>query len=54
MKPGQGLAGRVLEHQEPVSVGDYLESGSISRDFFHLAQVEMVRSALAAPLLGIC
>ena len=52
MKPGQGLAGRVLEHQEPVSVEDYLESGSISRDFFHLAQVEMVRSALAAPLLG--
>ena len=52
MKPGQGLAGRVLEHQEPASVEDYLESGTISRDFFHLAQVEMVRSALAAPLLG--
>lgn len=52
MKPGQGLAGRVLEQREPVSVEDYLESGSISRDFFHLAQVEMVRSALAAPLLG--
>ena len=53
MKPGQGLAGRVLEHREPASVEDYLESGStISRDFFHLAQVEMVRSALAAPLLG--
>lgn len=52
MKPGQGLAGRVLEHREPASVEDYLESGTISRDFFHLAQVEMVRSALAAPLLG--
>lgn len=52
MKPGQGLAGRVLENREPVSVEDYLESGTISRDFFHLAQVEMVRSALAAPLLG--
>lgn len=52
MKPGQGLAGRVLEHREPASVDDYLESGIISRDFFHLAQVEMVRSALAAPLLG--
>ena len=51
MKPGQGLAGRVLEHREPASVEDYLESGIISRDFFHLAQVEMVRSALAAPLL---
>ena len=52
MKPGQGLAGRVLQHREPASVEDYLESGSISRDFFHLAQVERVRSALAAPLLG--
>lgn len=52
MKPGQGLAGRVLEHREPASVEDYLESGTISRDFFHLAQAEMVRSALAAPLLG--
>ncbi len=51
MKPGQGLAGRVLEHREPASVEDYLESGSISRDFFHLAQVERVRSALAAPLI---
>lgn len=52
MKPGQGLAGRVLQHREPASVDDYLESETISRDFFHLAQVEMVRSALAAPLLG--
>lgn len=52
MKPGQGLAGRVLEHREPDSVEDYIENGTISRDFFHLAQIEMVRSALAAPLLG--
>jgi sugar diacid utilization regulator/putative methionine-R-sulfoxide reductase with GAF domain len=52
MKPGQGLAGRVLQQRAPASVEDYLESGAISRDFFHLAQVEMVRSALAAPLLG--
>jgi sugar diacid utilization regulator/putative methionine-R-sulfoxide reductase with GAF domain len=52
MKPGQGLAGRVLERREPASVEDYLESGTISRDFFPLAQVERVRSALAAPLLG--
>ncbi|EWS66331.1 Purine catabolism regulatory protein [Hydrogenophaga sp. T4] len=51
MKPGQGLAGRVLEHREPASVEDYIASETISRDFFHLAQVEMVRSALAAPLL---
>jgi len=52
MKPGQGLAGRVLERKEPSSVEDYLESEVISRDFFHLAEAEMVRSALAAPLLG--
>lgn len=52
MRPGQGLAGRVLKYREPASVEDYLESGTITRDFFHLAQVEMVRSALAAPLLG--
>ena len=52
MKPGQGLAGHVLAHRAPASVEDYLESGTISRDFFHLAQVERVRSALAAPLLG--
>jgi sugar diacid utilization regulator/putative methionine-R-sulfoxide reductase with GAF domain len=53
MGPGQGLAGRVLERREPSAVEDYLTSGDIiSRDFFHLAEVEMVRSALAAPLLG--
>ncbi|MGS0756549.1 GAF domain-containing protein, partial [Roseateles sp. GG27B] len=52
MGPGQGLAGRVLERREPSSVEDYLTSDIISRDFFHLAEAEMVRSALAAPLLG--
>jgi sugar diacid utilization regulator/putative methionine-R-sulfoxide reductase with GAF domain len=52
MKPGQGLAGRVLERRQPASVEDYLESGTISRDFFPLAQAEKVRSALAAPLLS--
>ena len=52
MGPGQGLAGRVLAQQEPSSVEDYLASDSISRDFFHLAEAEMVRSALAAPLLA--
>lgn len=52
MGPGQGLAGRVLERREPSAVEDYLTSDDISRDFFHLAEVEMVRSALAAPLLG--
>lgn len=52
MRPGQGLAGRVLELREPSSVEDYLASDAISRDFFHLAEAEMVRSALAAPLMG--
>jgi GAF domain-containing protein len=51
MRPGQGLAGRVLERREPSAVEDYLTSDVISRDFFHLAEAEMVRSALAAPLL---
>jgi sugar diacid utilization regulator/putative methionine-R-sulfoxide reductase with GAF domain len=51
MKPGQGLAGRVLERREPAAVEDYVASDIISRDFFPLAQVERVRSALAAPLL---
>jgi sugar diacid utilization regulator/putative methionine-R-sulfoxide reductase with GAF domain len=52
MGPGQGLAGLVLEHSEPASVEDYMASELISRDFFHLAEAEMVRSALAAPLIG--
>lgn len=52
MGPGQGLAGLVLEHRKPASVEDYVTSESISRDFFHLAEAELVRSALAAPLLG--
>jgi sugar diacid utilization regulator/putative methionine-R-sulfoxide reductase with GAF domain len=52
MVPGQGLAGLVLERSEPASVEDYMASESISRDFFHLAEAEMVRSALAAPLIG--
>ena len=52
MGPGQGLAGMVLERSEPASVEDYVASDWISRDFFHLAEAEMVRSALAAPLIG--
>ncbi len=52
MGPGQGLAGLVLKRSEPASVEDYMASESISRDFFHLAEAEMVRSALAAPLIG--
>jgi sugar diacid utilization regulator/putative methionine-R-sulfoxide reductase with GAF domain len=52
MGPGQGLAGRVLARREPSAVEDYLTSGVLSRDFFHLAEAEMIRSALAAPLLG--
>ncbi len=52
MVAGQGLAGRVLEHREPAAVADYLASEDISHDFFSLAEAEMVRSALAAPLIG--
>jgi sugar diacid utilization regulator/putative methionine-R-sulfoxide reductase with GAF domain len=52
MGPGQGLAGLVLERSEPASVEDYTASDEISRDFFRLAEAEMVRSALAAPLIG--
>ena len=52
MGPGQGLAGLVLAHRKPASVEDYVTSEAISRDFFHLAEAELVRSALAAPLLG--
>jgi sugar diacid utilization regulator/putative methionine-R-sulfoxide reductase with GAF domain len=52
MGPGQGLAGKVLAHSSPASVEDYVASDAISRDFFHLAEAEMVRSALAAPLIG--
>jgi sugar diacid utilization regulator/putative methionine-R-sulfoxide reductase with GAF domain len=52
MGPGQGLAGRALERREPSAVEDYVTNVEISRDFFHLAETEMVRSALAVPLLG--
>lgn len=52
MGPGQGLAGLVLAQGAASSVDDYMNSGVISRDFFHLAEAEAVRSALAAPLLG--
>lgn len=52
MGPGQGLAGRALERREPCAVEDYVTNAEISRDFFPLAETEMVRSALAAPLLG--
>jgi sugar diacid utilization regulator/putative methionine-R-sulfoxide reductase with GAF domain len=52
MGPGQGLAGRALQRREPSAVEDYVTNAEISRDFFHLAETEMVRSALAVPLLG--
>lgn len=52
MGPGQGLAGQVLQTKEPFAVEDYLESDVISRDFFPLAEAEMVHSALAAPLMS--
>lgn len=52
MSSGQGLAGLVLKHGAPASVDDYVHSKIISQDFFHLAEAESVRSALAAPLHG--
>jgi sugar diacid utilization regulator/putative methionine-R-sulfoxide reductase with GAF domain len=52
MRPGQGLAGRAFERREPSAVEDYVSNAEISRDFIHLAETEMVRSALAVPLLG--
>jgi putative methionine-R-sulfoxide reductase with GAF domain len=52
MSPGQGLAGLVLAQGTAASVDDYINCGTISRDFFHLAEAEAVRSAVAAPLLG--
>jgi sugar diacid utilization regulator/putative methionine-R-sulfoxide reductase with GAF domain len=52
MSPGQGLAGLVLAQGTAASVDDYINCGTISRDFFHLAEAEAVRSAMAAPLLG--
>jgi len=52
MRPGQGIAGRVFATHESCRVEDYLKSNIISQDFFELARTEMVRSALAAPLLS--
>lgn len=52
MQPGQGVAGRVLATKKPCHVEDYVASNTISGDFMNLARVEMVRSALAAPLLS--
>ena len=50
MTRGQGLAGRVLQTGEPVQVDDYVHAQVISDDFIPLAQLELVRSALGAPL----
>ncbi|MFO1352769.1 MAG: helix-turn-helix domain-containing protein [Gammaproteobacteria bacterium] len=52
MRSGQGVGGRVLATREPCSIEDYLQSEIISRDFFDLARIERVRSALAVPLLS--
>jgi sugar diacid utilization regulator/GAF domain-containing protein len=52
MRQGQGVAGRVFATHEPCRVEDYLTSNIISQDFSDLARTEMVRSALAAPLLS--
>jgi sugar diacid utilization regulator/GAF domain-containing protein len=50
MAIGQGIGGRVLETAQPCVVEDYLANAEISHDFFDLARVEKVRSALAVPL----
>lgn len=52
MQAGQGVAGRVLATQKPLVVPNYLESTDISQDFFYLASIERVRSALAVPILS--
>jgi sugar diacid utilization regulator/GAF domain-containing protein len=51
MRSGQGVAGRVFATREPCAIEDYVLSDVISRDFFHLARAERVKSALAVPLL---
>ena len=52
MRSGQGVAGRVFATREPCAVEDYVLSDVISRDFFHLARAERVKSALAAPMVS--
>jgi len=52
MQQGQGVAGQVLATKKPCHVEDYVASNTISGDFMNLARIEMVRSALAAPLLS--
>ena len=52
MRAGQGVGGRVLKTREACSIEDYVQSEIISRDFFDLARVERVRSALAVPMIS--
>ncbi len=52
MRAGQGVGGRVLETAAPCAVENYVQSATISRDFFDLARAENVRSALAVPLFS--
>ncbi|PNG24569.1 helix-turn-helix domain-containing protein [Methylocella silvestris] len=52
MKPGKGVAGRVLATSEPCVVANYVDSDAISPDFIPLARIEKVRSAAAAPILS--
>jgi len=52
MAAGQGVAGRVVATKQPCCVDNYVASNVISNDFVNLARDEMVRSALAAPLLS--
>lgn len=50
MEAGQGVGGRVLDTGDSCVVENYVASSHISQDFFDLARIEKVRSALAAPL----
>jgi GAF domain-containing protein len=52
MAAGQGVAGRVVATKEPCCVDNYVDRNLISNDFVNLARDEMVRSALAEPLLS--
>ena len=50
IRPGQGLAGRIIETGEPLMVDDYLAAEEISDHFVQIAERESVRSALGVPM----
>jgi GAF domain-containing protein len=50
IRPGQGLAGRIIETGEPLMVEDYVQAEEISDHFVQIAERESVRSALGVPM----